>query len=324
MDMNAGDPKEQLEIHLFKKGKCNTENVKKIIFEIGNNGELVFAGDKKVKVGCVDNVVPLVVDSNIVRGWTLPLTDGEYVRNKRKEILIGKEIARRNNCDVGSCIEIDEGKYIVRGIIGRKERSTIWDKVILFDYRDYYEYHSKKIEKDLYILLKTGKVSVKHRFESIRRMVDANNMDIYYEDVVANNDGSTFRNSAIVSITSTILVFFISAVNVINLMIYWMIERKKDLAIMNALGCTKSHILKWTIAETSMFSLIGAVLAITIQILGKILFNDYLVKNEIFLNISFVNILLAVVISEVSAIVTALILTKKSLRFNVKDVLASR
>lgn len=101
-----------------------------------------------------------------------------------------------------------------------------------------------------------------------------------------------------------------------------MLERRKDLAIMKALGCVNNYLFKWIIIEMVSIAFIGAIAAVAFQYIIKAMFLSFLNSNGVNIEISLINILMTLFISMICGVVTALAISGKSLKFSPSEVMS--
>ena len=103
---------------------------------------------------------------------------------------------------------------------------------------------------------------------------------------------------------------------------YWMMERKKEIGIMKAMGALNGFIIKWVVVEMTMISSMGAILALFIQFVINVLFKSMLVSYGVNINLSFTNLLLAILVSALCGVISALLIVRKSVMFNPIEVIS--
>lgn len=326
-DINSGNPKEQLMLEIDLPEISSSDTFKKFVDYIGEFGEVQIISLDSLKLD--ENVVAAVVpvSEKKIKGWHIPIKEGEYLRNNKDEIVVGKILAEQLGIKVGEELQLGDKTFYVVGICGRDEYDTNWDNCIYMDVNMYFDSNlfseNLKGKSIYYAVLKTGKDEFMDNFDDISSFAKECGIDVYYQDVKYEVSSDSFGNSVLITVLSTSLVFVIAIINIINLMFYWMLERTKDLAIMKAMGATNKYLIKWTMFEMSSIAVIGAVIALVIQLVGNNIFFKLGIFTEDYLQISYLNILFAVIISIVCGTLTALLVSKKTFTFNLSQVLAS-
>lgn len=322
MDQNSGDYSQQLELELTIKDNLNIEKVKKNFIELGKYGEIQILSSEGVEINNKNyQIVPTIIKKQEQGVWHIPLIKGSYLDGNSGKVILGKDVSEDLKLGDKDNIEIGKKKYFVQGICGRKNRETIWDNVIYMDFEDYLLmnqqmfYNSSKINKYIAVL-KNGKEEFVKEFKKLEKKLKEDKIEIIYEEMEKSVDNSSLNNSIIIVLVASLLVFFIAVINIINLMFYWMIERKKEIGIMKAIGATNPFVIKWLIIEMCLLSVLGALLALISQFVINYVFSSLLSKNSLYLNLSFVNLFIAITISGLCGVISALLIIKKSVMFN--------
>lgn len=124
----------------------------------------------------------------------------------------------------------------------------------------------------------------------------------------------------IITLVSAIIIFTIAIINIINLMIYWISQRKREFGIMKALGANNSYIVKWVIIEVISMAVISAFLAIIVQLVILMGFKDILLGNQIYLSISVINCIVAIVVATMCGLIAAVVPAKRAIKVQPVEV----
>lgn len=328
-DNNSGKLENQLELEFHGENKVTAEAIENIMESIGEFGEIQLISMPEIMTNRKSLCEVVLVNGKNIKGWHIPVIEGKYLRNSKKEVVIGKNIAKRFKKEAGDEITLGNKTFSIIGILGRENRDTIWDSVIYMDYKDYFECsdYESTVENTrgkvmtFWGLLKSGKKDFMNKFNDISELCSNNGLSVYYQELEGVSQ-SSFMNSVSITLISAGLIFVVAIINIVNLMYYWMIERRRDIAVMKAMGCTNKYLVKWLIAEMSAIALIGAALAVIIQMIARVCIVNVFPYNEISVDIAPVNILLALTVSVLSGAITALLIARKSLKFSPADVMA--
>lgn len=322
MDQNSGDYSKQLELELTVKDNLDIEEVKKAFIELGKYGEIQILSLEGIEINNKNyQIVPTIIKKQQQGAWHIPLIKGNYLDGNSGKVILGKDISEDLKLKHKDNIKINEKKYSVQGICGRKNRETIWDNVIYMDFEDYLStnqqifYNNSKINKYIAVL-KYGKEELINEFEKVEQKFKKNKIEIIYQEMDKSVDNSSLNNSIIITVMASLLVFFVAVINIINLMFYWMMERKKEIGIMKAIGASNSFVIKWLVIEMCLLAVGGAILALISQFIINYLFSALLSKNNLCLNLSFINLFFSVGISGLCGVISAFLIVKKSVMFN--------
>ena len=184
------------------------------------------------------------------------------------------------------------------------------------------DFYNPQKKNNYIMVLKNGKDEFINEFGDIEQKLSNYGVEIVYEEMERNIDGSSLDNSIAITAIASCLVFFIAIINIINLMNYWMMERKKEIGIMKAMGALNGFIIKWVVVEMTMISSMGAILALFIQFVINVLFKSMLVSYGVNINLSFTNLLLAILVSALCGVISALLIVRKSVMFNPIEVIS--
>lgn len=326
MDQNSGDYSKQLELELTIQESVKKTEISNVFEQLGTYGEIQIVSLDGVEINHkIYQIVPTIAKNQ--GDWHIPLIEGKYLDGKSGQIILGKSVSDEMQAEVGSTVHIGGKDYIVKGICGRENRETIWDSAIYMEFQDYFLtyqdefYDEMKINK-YFAVLKNGKEKFMNEFDDIEKNLKAKGVEIVYQEMEQVVDDSSLSNSIIVTVAASMLVFLIAIINIINLMVYWMMERKKEIGIMKAIGASNPFIVKWVVIEMTMLSVIGALFALVSQLIIRVIFNSLLIQHGINLGLSFSNLLLAIVVSSFCGIISALFIVRKSVMFNPIEVIS--
>lgn len=325
MDYNSGNPSEQLDIEI-EYGNIKASELVSQLNKIAEYGEIqiVSLANTTLKDGSKCQIVP--VQAKEYKGWHIPIISGSYFKNGRNEIVVGKNIAKEKNLSVGKIAKLDNKEYKVIGISGRKNKETTWDEIIYMNLEDYVEnYKSELFKKDrnlLSLVLKRGKDEFIADFDKIKDNFEQKGISIDFEEIRnEKSDNSSIFNSVVMTVVSSGIIFVIAMINIMNLMIYWMLERKKEIGIMKALGATDRFVVKWVVIELVMMSIIGAILAIICQmILGR--FICQIIGNDVNIDVSWFNCIIAIIVSAFFGTFASIFIAIRTLKFNPAEVMS--
>lgn len=326
MDQNSGDYSKQLEVELTIQEGLEKTEISNIFEQLGTYGEIQIVSLDGVQIdNKICQIVPTV--SKNQGDWHIPLIEGEYLEGKSGQIILGKSVSNKMKAEIGSSVKIGEKSYIVKGICGRKNRETIWDDTIYMEFEDYFltnpnEFYNETKVNKYFVVLKNGKEEFMNEFDDVEKSLNAKGVEIVYQEMEKVVDDSSLNNSIVITVAASLLVFLIAIINIINLMVYWMMERKKEIGIMKAIGASNPFIIKWVIIEMTMLSVIGAILALMSQFVINMIFDSLLIKYHVSIDLSFINLLLAIIVSSLCGIISALLIVRKSVMFNPIEVIS--
>jgi len=325
-DHKRGDPDRQVNVSLssLSEAKGKQKDMENIVERLGEYGEvqILSMGGRKVD-HYPDKMVIVPVLFNQEPDWHIPLTDGRYFLKKdmqEKSIIVGKSIAEKNGLKTGDQLAIEGEKFRVIGIGGRSNRETAWEHAIYMPWKAYvgiYEdwLSEKGTGSSLSIHLESGKNQFLKDSSMLIKEANQKGLLLEYEDrnIV---DTSTLRNAISLTMIATALIFTIAIINIIHLVLYWLLERNREMGIMKALGATNGYLAKAVLFEILMVSFIGCLLAIVVQYIGMLFFSGTSIGKEVTFTVTWINLLAAMGVSLFFGMISAIVPMMKVMRLD--------
>lgn len=261
--------------------------------------------------------------------WHYPLSEGRYYTAKeieegKKVVLIGKNYKENvYNEDGKDYIDIEKEKYEVIGIVGIKGELSLWDSRIFMpctaipkttDFgnsgTNYISFimHNKDddFSKDEEVILKNAiKILGESSFDYIG--------EIESEDLAGG-----LINIEDVIFSVAILGYIVSLVYSINIVVFWIENRRKEIGVRKAVGYTNKDIAKLLIAEMIGLCLASCVVALIIQFILWILCGSLLGYN---LKIYVSNIVIGLAMVLITSLLISILPVLKMLKIQAVEVL---
>lgn len=323
-DQKAGNPEQQLDVFLSRNGDWNQKDVEDTVERLSEFGEVQLLSMGNRKLDQYNDSFPIVpVLFHQEPDWHIPLIEGKYFSKEdmkeNKSIIIGKSIADKHNINLGDRVVIEGEKFLVIGIGGRSSRETSWEHAIYMPWKEYLGIYSDCFleENDLHsvtIRLESGKDQFMQNSNMLIETANQKGIKLAYKNV-SNVDSSSFRNSLVITIVATVLIFTIAIINIIHLMLYWLGERKREIGIMKALGANNVYIAKTVLLEVLIMSIIGCLLAISVQYLAMLLLSDSSLGKEITFQVTWLNLFYAMGVSLFFGMISAIAPMLNAMRF---------
>lgn len=262
-DMYSGNPDDYSFVRIVTADSvnCSYSDISDFSTNLSSKAELqilnfgkgtVIKGNNKYEY----SLIPIIF--NNAPKWNIPIINGRYFEaNEAKgnlhKVIIGKEIARKLSIDVGKDkININNEKYDVVGISGRIYKETQWDNIIYIPIKALPQniklsfINRITVDKsgsrylDLSLLIRKDKQSIENfllnginsKFASSHPLIRYINLN--------KIDRSSLRNSIIFTVVASGVILLITLINVINLSLFWILDRRKQIAIMMSTGDRKS------------------------------------------------------------------------------------
>lgn len=319
-DKNSGVPKKQLEIRTTCMREVSAEDVAALYEKIAGYGEVQLVSLDTVELNTYEKecqVVPVCFQKK--EDWHIPMISGSYfsiqeIQDCAKQVIIGKDIAAENKIKQGDTVQVNAEDYQVVGICGRSNRGTKWDNVIYVPWNDFKEHNADYLKAEtIYGILKSGKDAFVSDFFQYEEEAKEIGIELTYAEFQIQESDSV-ENSILLTVLAAVLVFTIAIINITNLMIYWMLERKKDLAVLKALGADNRYLTRCLVAEIVVMTVLSAFLAVIVQVIITEFFDEWLINNEIYCTVTYVNFMISFVITTVCGFAAAIWPAKQVMR----------
>lgn len=166
----------------------------------------------------------------------------------------------------------------------------------------------------LLVHMDTGKEEFLRRQEEFNKMAEEAKASITYENV-SEVDDSSVGNTIVIASLATVIIFVVAITNIVHLMLYWIMERKKAIGIIKALGADKKYIAKNILCEILVMAMIGCFLALLIQYITICILKTTNNQGLVPLQISYMNLVCAMVVSIFFGSIASFVPIKKALDF---------
>ena len=242
-------------------------------------------------------VVPIAMEKQ--RGWHVPLLSGRYfkkedMKDSRIQVLLGKDMAEAYHVSIH-----DEQLFI-----------PVWD---------YTEIDPSYLNNNHYsITLKSGKEVFLKDWETMKDDPAFQDLRIYFADIEKRSNMNLLiekRNA----LTSGALIYLIAILNIVNLMIFRMSERKRDISVLKALGASKRLLKQAFFLEILIISLFGCLAALLVQWIISKAFDNYLITKEFCCRLTFQNILISSAASLLAGMAASILPLHRALSMPVSE-----
>lgn len=328
-DQTSGNPDQQLEISVNQEEGAALKKEDWLAYcdKLTEYGEVQLLSLEPVSTSGKEQTCTIVpVNFKQEESWHVPLLQGRYfheseIQDTKGQIILGKNIAEKNQVETGSDFRIGDHTYEVIGICGRENRPTQWDDVAYMPWKDYWDTAGKNTEiNEMNLILKNGKSRFLEDFEKQKEQLQKQGMILAYQEIQGVEKDSV-GNSILLTIIASGLVFLIAIINLSNLMIYWMMERKKDLAVFKAMGAGNHYIVKNILAEVMAMIFISAVIAILVQWGINRWAGSWLAENDIYTTIGTANVIAGLACTALCGVLAALVPAKFAMRVETAECL---
>lgn len=204
-------------------------------------------------------------DINYFRGMGAGLDSGRGLESGDNfQVIVGYTYAKNNELEVGDYIELEKEEFEVVGII--KQMGTETDNVIVMPLDTMMNLY----DLDYY----SGLIVVPEDIAKVETA--AENIESEFEDFEASTPKEI--TSQLSTVIDTLRVFtlgigsiaaIVGGLGVMNTMVMSVMERRREIGIMKAVGATKRFIVIQILTESMMISFIGGLIGLSFGILGN-------------------------------------------------------
>lgn len=212
-----------------------------------------FGGPQEVVVG-----IDPSSDAQFV-GENVGMQDGrELLSDDSMAAMIGYTYAEKNDKEVGDFITVREEDFEIVGVIEKTGNANV-DGSVMVNVRDVQEIRETDTHQVVYVVPFNVEDS-----ETIAETIMAE-----YEELQAVTSKDMARQAA--TITSQIQTYtfgmgaiaaVVGGLGIMNTMVMAVMERKKEIGILKAIGATKLNIVSQFLAEAAIISLLGGVIGV--------------------------------------------------------------
>lgn len=260
-----------------------------------------------------------ILDLNAEKGKLLKSGDG-------RKVVLGNNLqyAEKNgfdkDIDIGNKILINDKKFIVKGIL-EKKGSFIFDNIILMlddELNDLVGYGDdvgiiavKVKDKDLMDKAKEDIEKLLRKRRDVK--IGEENFEVSTPDAILEQVNSILSAIQIFIVLIASISIFVGAIGIVNTMATSVLERKKEIGIMKAIGAKNKHIFMQFLVESGMMGLTGGILGVFFGILigyfGILGINSFIgleTKPEINLILIFLSLVGSFLTGAIAGIVPAM------------------
>ncbi len=290
-------------------------------------------------------IVPVINSHKM--DWHIPIVQGRYFSPKEssengKVVIIGKNIRQKFLSDFNKNTEllIEGEKYNVIGLAGRKNRTTQWDDVVYIPFgalpssiKDNFDKRlnsgtntSTHIQsRNLTLLLRKNtndnlplKKILNDSFMEISK--GNKSISINYSST-PEKDNSMLLNSIILTLLFSGIILLVSTINVVNLSLFWVLDRRKEITIKKVVGATDSVIIKSVVLQMVFIALVSSIAAIFIQYILSIVVYKFIRITNMTIDVSWYNWVLSICVSIICGLISSISPIKATLKMQPSEAL---
>lgn len=260
--------------------------------------------------------------------WQVPLINGRHLTpseamSSEHVALIGKKLAKMifpNGIDSKTLLNINDEAYRIIGVVGRGNRETQWDNVIYLPLQALPQQVQTLPQQQIGMYLSENGGSPEQSVELIKSFLQKIDQNITVAVSLLGypqNSSSQFWNSLTITSILAGTILFVSGINISNLSLFWILDRRKEIAIRKAVGATDGTIIRQILLE--MMSL--AILATFSAILLSLLLSPFLKVFGLSLQVYWLGWVVSFLVAIICGGITSIVPVRASLKIQPAEVL---
>jgi putative ABC transport system permease protein len=256
--------------------------------------------------------------------WKPNLLSGDYFNtenyNGKKIAVVGSALKQYCVIENGQkFITLDNQKFLVIGIIGRNNRYVSWSNDIYMPIQCLTKNMMLHIveKSHLQVFISSNKQISTAESENIIKDFENHFKAIKITTIPMDDDYDGMSSTINVLILSG-LVFVVAIVNIFAMTLFWIIDRRKEVAVRKVLGFTNGDIIKQIVKEMLVISIVAMFVAFLFQCLLNIIINNAL---KLDMSIEINNLMISFAVICASVILTSIVPAKVILKIKLTEML---
>lgn len=258
------------------------------------------------------------------------LTAQECMDNS-KSVVIGYKIAQDLGVNVNDKINFYGSNYTVVGIMGKKNLSTNFDKAVYIPIgalpKEYLSNFEQKVTSSngencslkIYLLFRVNDSALKGDLSNLTKKFGKNTF--HYEISQDVNLHEDFSDIMINIVLICLPLLIVALVNVINISIYWVSSRKKEISIKKVIGANDKFIRKSIEKDMIFVAIVSAIVSMLVQFILYLKLEPIVNNYGFSFNLTWLNFIIALIVSYGVGYLASIIPVEKSLDMNPADAL---
>ncbi len=199
-------------------------------------------------------------------GENAEMEDGRMIEEGESGVVVlGYTIANRYNTEVGDFWTIKEDDFEIVGVIEKTDISDI-DTSIIVDFDDLMDV----TDSDTYQMIYVIPDDIKDTERIAENIEDASErLDAMTTKEMARQAGEIVDQIRIFTFAIGAIAALVGGLGVMNTMIMAVMERRREIGVMKAIGATNRMVLTQILTESALISLIGGIGGIILGVIGS-------------------------------------------------------
>jgi putative ABC transport system permease protein len=202
---------------------------------------------------------------NYFKGENIEMYDGRELEEGDSDVVIvGKNVADKYNLGAGDSFAIKETDFDIVGIIEKSNIQDI-DMGVIMPIEDL----KTLLDKDTYQMAFVIPDDIKDT-EIVAENIEEADEELYTisSKEIARQASEMIGQIGIVTIGLGAIAAIVGGLGVMNTMIMAVLERRREIGVMKAIGATNRMVLQQILIESALISLIGGIIGIALGMLG--------------------------------------------------------
>ncbi len=353
LDSTSGYISNQIvaDINTNKIDNFKYNNIDKIFNDLSNKIEVQLLNFGTAELSNPESTSPVTIVPIInahKMDWHIPIIEGRYFNPKEcagneKVIIIGKNIKKNfliERINRNTYVFIEGEKFNVIGLAGRKNRPTQWDDVVYIPFNALPEKIKNSFDtkfnsgvnigmhqenRNMTLLLRKNtneNLELQNLISTSfnKKTDDGQDVDIHYSSV-PEKDNSSLLNSITITALFSGIILLVATINVMNLSLFWILDRRKEITIKKVVGATDSSIIKTVVFQMVFIALASAISAIFIQYIISIVVYKFIRIENISIDVSWYNWIFSIFVSITCGLVSSISPVKATLKMQPAEAL---
>lgn len=182
-------------------------------------------------------------------------------------VVISRNFAALYRVHPGDEIQLDgaRGPFALR-VVGVVENYDFNRGTILMDRRFYEEQFRDPLADDFYVYVRQGVNADAVRTEIAGRWGPSHALLVLPRDTVRQHFQATMDRFAAVAYSQEAVVGLVSALGVVFALLIAVLQRRRELGVLRAIGATRSQVLRSVLAEAVLMGAIGSVIGVMVGV----------------------------------------------------------
>ncbi|MFH1294427.1 MAG: FtsX-like permease family protein, partial [Candidatus Aenigmatarchaeota archaeon] len=193
-------------------------------------------------------------------GSNIGMKDGRDLQMDDTDVaIVGSDFSDKEDLEVGDFITVEDVDFEIVGVIEKTDNANV-DGSVMINVADTLTLRGTDTYQMVYV--------IPYEVEDVETIAET--IEAEYEDLQASTSKDMARQASQISSQIQLYTFGLGAIaavvgglGIMNTMVMAVLERRKEIGILKAMGATKFSIIKQFLTESTLISLIGGVVGVS-------------------------------------------------------------